>query len=104
VRATERDGVIGVDEVEVGERVRREELHADASGIHLCETDRRVHVEAPAVPNSAERVPADAEPLLAVDLEQLRTVTAGRTEHEFEHDMRMEIDHLGPPPVRGGRP
>ena len=95
VMPAEGDGSVGVDVVEVGERVGRQHLQLDAGFVHRGDPQLGVHEHRAAVAHAAQLVAADPEPLLAVDLGRARARARrrrrGRARAQRGHGRRSRL-------------
>jgi hypothetical protein len=95
VQAAEADRRRAVEAVEVGERIRRQELVVDARLGHAREAQLRVHERAAAVAHAGEYVVADPEPGRSVPVgPELRPRRARRAEGGLQHHVGVDVDHL----------
>ena len=97
VRPAEGSRRVGVDVVEVGQGVGRQDLEVDAELVHASQPDIEIHERRPPVPHALEDKAANAKAggsaRRLVALVQLGPVGAGRAEGRLEHDVGMDVDH-----------
>ena len=94
VPAAETGGDVGLDVVEVGDRVGRQHLQVDAESVVHRQAQAHVHERAVAVVHPVEHIVAHPEPwpTFGTDTE-FGSVVAGAAEHAFQHHVRMHVDH-----------
>jgi hypothetical protein len=95
VRAAEADGVGSVDEMKIGERVRREDLEVDARLVHPPDAKIGIHERAADIANAVETIFADAKPRHAVGVGADFRPEAPCGAHGLGEDgVGVDVDHL----------
>jgi hypothetical protein len=94
--AAVRDRLRGIDEVEVGERARREDLVVDARRVHRLDPQLGVGERALRVPHTLEAVVADAIPGLSLVVDAIFGAVRPVGPHvDLDADVRMAVDDAG---------
>ncbi|MEZ5182290.1 MAG: hypothetical protein R2702_10515 [Acidimicrobiales bacterium] len=89
----------GIDAGQVGQRVGREHLELDAGRVHRLQAEVDVHERRAPVAHALQPVVADSEAGRSarrrVALVELGPEVAGRAEQLLEHDVGVDVDHVG---------
>ena len=94
--AAEVDGQLGLDEVEVGERVGRQGLHRDALGVHGLQAHVQLDEQRPPVGHPVELVATHPEPGGAVVVgADFGAARSGRAHRALQHDVGVNVDEPG---------